>query len=130
DYFSAMGYWQDAADQAEKGALMGLVQSLAPHNTSQPWPISTIGTAYNYQYQRPEAVASLKMNVALLQVEQGQIAPAEHALHEVLAANPDSSSRPLVRYYLYEMTDGKEQLDPIPPSDRVVELFASDDENE
>ena len=128
DYFSAMGYWQDAAEQAEKIALSGLVQAVAPHNGSQPWPISTINAAYNYQYQRPETVAALKMNVALLQVEQGRIEAAEHDLHEVLAANPDSPSRPLVRYYLSEMTDGKEQLDLIPPSDRVVELFASDDE--
>ncbi|MGE5195627.1 MAG: tetratricopeptide repeat protein [Deltaproteobacteria bacterium] len=124
DYSGATLRWQSAADEAEMQAFNGLLLNLAPHPSQLRWPLSTTASFFNYLFQRPESVAALRMNLALVHLEEGQVELAEAFFRDVLATAPDTVNRPLVAFYLRELTDGKEEIDGWPPSDRIIELFA------
>jgi tetratricopeptide (TPR) repeat protein len=123
DYNGAAGHWTDAADQTEKHSLHGLLRNLAPHASNYPWPLSTTGSFFESHYQRPESIASLRMNAAMTRLEEGQLELARELFRSVLATSPDTLNRPLVAFYLRQLSDGKEEIDLWSPSDRVIELF-------
>jgi hypothetical protein len=123
DYNTAAGRWRKAADDAELQSLNGFVLTLAPHNSTFPWPLSTTTSAFNYFYQQPETNASVKVNVALTYLEAGQLQLAERFFRDALSTYPDTVQRPLVAYYLLELTDGKTEIDIVAPSDRITEMF-------
>jgi tetratricopeptide (TPR) repeat protein len=124
DYSGAALRWQSAADDIELQSLNGMLLSLAPHPTADRWPLSTTKAMFEYLYRHPEMIAGVRTNVALVHLEQGHIDLAEQYFHDVLAAAPDTINRPFIAYYLWELSDGKEEIDMTPPSDRVFELFA------
>ena len=70
----------------------------------------------------------MKINAALSLLEAGRIKSAELAFREVLDISPDSSLRALVKFYISELTLGKEEIDVVPPSNRIVELFTPEAE--
>jgi hypothetical protein len=121
EYHGAADQWLKIADDAEKQALNGLLLSLAPH---PPWPLLTTQTVFDSLYQRPEAISGAKMNAALVELEWGSIKRSGRLFHEVLAANPDARDRPLVAFYVGELTDGKEEIDSVAASNRIVVSFA------
>jgi tetratricopeptide (TPR) repeat protein len=121
EYRGAAEQWVNAADSLEKQAFNGVLLSLAPH---APWPLAATGTALDFLYQRPEALAAPRVSAALAYLEWGQIEKALRLFHEVLTSNPDTASRPLVAFYLRELTHGKEEIDPEYPSNRIIESFA------
>ena len=131
DYDGATDRWLTAAAEVERRVLQKLVLTLPPRliDPNAPWPISTTRVATEYFFQSPETVAGMKVNVALAYLESGEIKLAEQYFREVLAGCPDTQSRPLVAYYIYELSDGKEETDMVPPSDRVVESFAPEIED-
>jgi hypothetical protein len=104
------------------------LQNLAPHASNYPWPLSTSGSFFEALYQRPESIASLRMNVALTRLEEGQLEMARELFRSVLTTSPDTLNRPLVAFYLRQLSDGKEETDLWPPSDRVIELFEPESE--
>jgi tetratricopeptide (TPR) repeat protein len=130
DYDGAVERWLTAADEVERRSLQKLVLTLPPRliDPNAPWPISTTRTATEYYFQSPESVAGMKMNVALAYLETGEVKLAEQFFHEVLAGCPDTQNRPLAAYYIYELSGGKEETDMVPPTDRVTELFAPEEE--
>ena len=132
EYDAATERWLTAAAEVERRVLQKLVLTLPPRliDSNAPWPISTTRVAAEYFFQSPETVAGMKLNVALAYLEYGEIKLAEQFFHEVLAGCPDTQNRPLVAYYIYQMTDGQEQIDMVPPSDRVSEVFAEEPEDE
>jgi len=130
DYEGAAQRWLMAAGETERRTLQKLTLMLPPRqvDANAPWPLSATRTATEYFFQSPETVAGMLLNVALTYLEQGEIKLAEQYCREVLATYPDTQNRPLVAYYLYELSGGKEETDMVPPSDRVIELFTPEDE--
>src|SRR5262249_3182634 len=116
DYEGAIGRWAVAADLAEQQALHNLLQNLAPHASNYPWPLATTASIFEGLYQRPESIANLRMNVALARLEQGQLELAREQFRSVLTTNPDTLNRPLVSFYLRQLSDGKEDIDLWSPS--------------
>lgn len=130
DYVSAIERWRSAANIEEGRALNGMLLSMAPHNSNYEWPLSTTVSAFNLFYQQPEASATTKVNVALTYVEEGQNRLAEQYFRDALTANPETVHRPLIAYYIRELTGGKDSIDSFPPSERVFELFAPEPEDD
>jgi tetratricopeptide (TPR) repeat protein len=123
DYEGAASRWTGAADQAENLSLNALLQNLAPHVSNYPWPLNTTRAFFDALYQRPESIASLRMSVALVRLEEGQLELARELFRSVLTTSPDTLNRPLVAFYLRQLSDEKEEIDLWSPSDRVAELF-------
>ncbi len=130
DYDNAIKYWEAASNEIERLALGRLVLTLPPRTTdpNAPWPLSTLNSTVNYYFQSPEQCASMKINAALSLLEEGRIKSAELAFREVLEISPDSSLRALVKFYISELTFGKEEIDIVPPSNRIIELFTPEPE--
>lgn len=124
DYKGASDHWRVAADDAERDSLNELLTSLALHDTRNVWPLGTTKAAFDVLYQRPALIASLRMNAALIYVEEGLNKRAARFFRDVLATNPETIHRSLAVYYLRHLSGGKEDLDLYPPSERVHELFA------
>jgi tetratricopeptide (TPR) repeat protein len=124
DYNGAVSLWRDAAVEIENAALTAALLSLPARTANRlPWPISTTSAAFEYFYQRPEAVGVNKLNVALAYLEQGQLALAERYLRETLERSPETPNRALIVHYLHELT-GRDDVDLYPPSETIPPLFA------
>ena len=126
EYEEAARRWLTSAAEVERRMLQKLVVTLPPRSIGDPnapWPVSTMQVAVENFFQSPETIANMKMNAALTYLEYGEIKLAEQFFREVLIDSPDTQNRPLVRYYILEMTEGQEELDIVPPSDRVSESF-------
>jgi tetratricopeptide (TPR) repeat protein len=130
EYEIATDRWLASAAEVERRALQKLALTLPPRfiDPNAPWPISTTRVATEYFFQSPETVAAMKVNVALAYLEFGETKLAEQFFHDALAGCPDTQNRSLIAYYIYELTDGKEEIDLVPPTDRVSELFAPEEE--
>jgi tetratricopeptide (TPR) repeat protein len=130
DYEGAAERWLTAAAESERRILQKVVLTLPPRQVdpSAPWPLSATLAATEYFFQSPASVAGMRLEVALTYLELGEIKLAEQYFRDVLATCPDSQNRSLVRYYILELSDGKEQIDMVPPSDRITELFTPEDE--
>ncbi len=130
DYEGATQRWITVAADAERRTLQKLILTLPPRvvDASAPWPISTTRTATEYFFQNPESVAGKKLEVALAFLENGEVKLSEQYFRDALATYPDTLNRPLIAYYLLELTDGKEITDTVPPSDRMSESFAPEGE--
>ncbi|MBS0262432.1 MAG: hypothetical protein JSS02_10820, partial [Planctomycetes bacterium] len=126
EYDNAVKYLNAGSNEYDKVGLGRLVLSLPPRTVDPqaPWPFSITNAAATYFMQTPEQSASLKLNAALCMLESGRIKDALQAFHEVLEISPDTTSRPLVRFYIAELTSGKEIVDIVQPSNRIPELFA------
>jgi tetratricopeptide (TPR) repeat protein len=128
DYDGAIARWTSTADQTEMQSLHGLLRNLSPHANNFQWPLSTTSSIFEALYQRPESIASLRMNAALARLEAGQLEMARENFRSVLVTSPDTLNRPLVAFYLRQLSDGKEEIDLWSPSDRVIELFEPEPE--
>ncbi|MBI3866423.1 MAG: hypothetical protein HY290_31470 [Planctomycetia bacterium] len=129
DYDAAKRHWEAAGNELDRIALARLLMSAPPRtgDPASPWPLTTTTSALTYFYQNPEEVASTKLSVALALLEQGRVRAAEQAFRDVLAISPNSNFRPFVRFYLSELTFGKEVIDLVPPANRVVEEFTPEE---
>lgn len=132
DYEGALNHWIADSDEIETRALTQVVVTLPPRSMTMantfPWPIPTTSQATELFFRNPERIASLRLNAALVNLERGELDLAGRMFRDVLAANPDSTFRRLVAFYLSEMSNGKEEIDLVPPSDRVPELFEPETE--
>lgn len=125
NYARATELWSKAADEASKRILTSLVQGLAPHPVGSAWPLSTTQAAADYFFRRPDIIAESRLNTALLYLDQGQLTLAQGALEGVILASPETIHRPLVMYYLKELTGKEEPIPPFPPSQTIPMEFAS-----
>jgi hypothetical protein len=121
EYRVAADQWMRIADDAEKRALNDLLLSLAPHS---PWPLLATQRTFDFLFQRPEATSGARTNSALAYLEWGAVNMANRLFHDTLAANPDARDRPLIAFYIADLTEGKEEIDPVSPSNRIIESFA------
>jgi tetratricopeptide (TPR) repeat protein len=129
DYSGAVERWRAAADEAEKLSMNALALSLAPQAL---WPLTALGSSMSFLFQQPETIANTRVNVALTYLEAGHLALARRFFEEALDTNLETSARPLIAFFVYELTEGKEIIDALPPSNRVFESFTPEpgDEDE
>jgi predicted TPR repeat methyltransferase len=59
-----------------------------------------------------------------VQVERGQLEDAAKNLRLVLELDPENAGRPLIAFYLRQLTG--EEIDELPPSESVPILFADE----
>lgn len=126
DYLRAVQLWTDSADQIDRMSLQRLLAGIAPtpgnpQSPQPPWPIPLTEAAAMYFAQRPQLVSSLRRQVALVELEAGGLEKAQRNFRALLKANPESPARPLAAVYLYQLTG--EEIDPLPPSERIPILF-------
>jgi tetratricopeptide (TPR) repeat protein len=120
------------AETLSKNSSSKLLLTMPPRpagRNAAPWPIMTTQSAMEHLYQDPEQIAGATLNAALIYLEIGQLKSAETYFRHVLAVNPETRARTLVALYLLELT-GKDDIDPLPPSERIPELFAPEAEPE
>jgi hypothetical protein len=127
DYEGALNRWIGESEEIEARGLRNVVVTLPPRPmtlvNAYPWPIPNTSQATEMLFRNPEKIASMRLNVALINLERGEVELANRYFHDVLTVNPNSTFRPLIAYYIHELTDGKEEIDLVPPADRVFELF-------
>jgi tetratricopeptide (TPR) repeat protein len=63
-----------------------------------------------------------RFELALIQIEDGDVAAAAKTLKQLIALDPNTPRRPLIRFYLFCLTD--EMLDMKPPAREAPEEFA------
>jgi tetratricopeptide (TPR) repeat protein len=123
NYKQAIELWETDAEQISESGLYSALTNLPPKAYSAPWPLGALQSGSDMLYTIPESVATRDMEIALVALESGQLALAEETLRRALATDPETASRPLAAYYLYELT-GKTDVDLLPPSEQIPILFA------
>lgn len=123
NYKMAVELWTSDVEQIQHSALNNVLMTLAPKSSTAPWPLGTLQSGSELLYNAPENVATHNMEIALVLLEAGQLKMAEESFRDVLTAEPETPYRPLVAYYLYQLT-GKDDVDLLPPSEMIPILFA------
>ena len=123
DYARAIQFWSSEADQIEQSGLARLVLSALPRGGSvqPPWPVGQTAAAFEYLFQRPSQVGFLRQQVALVEMEGGERQKAIRNFRDLLRTNPETPARPLAVHYMKQLTG--EEIDPLPPSERIPVLF-------
>jgi len=131
DYPRAQTLWSTKADDVTRTALYGLLTSSIPRPVGlEGWPLATTRSSASWFLQRPEVICDARLSIALILLEQGQLASAQRELEQALETNPESPSRNLILHYLGELRGSYDGLDDFPPSQTVPGLFASSEEYE
>ena len=131
DYPRAQTLWSTKADDVTRNALWSLLTSSVPRPAGlDGWPVATARSTASWYLQRPEVICDARLSIALILLEQGQLASAQREFEQALAANPESPSRNLILYYLGQLRGSEEGLDDFPPSQTVPGLFATGEEFE
>jgi tetratricopeptide (TPR) repeat protein len=131
EYGRAVQLWTEELNELKHRQMQSLMQPLPLVSSPQGWPVRQIQLAWNALFELPEQAAALQFEVALCHLETGNVKAAESALREIVEANPETMLRPLVRFYLYLVTD--ELIDREPPSERIPVgpwMFGSDESTE
>ena len=130
DYPRAQTLWSQKNEQASKGALTGLLYGLVPRPKGLAgWPLAATNSAATYSFTRPETICETRINLALIYLEEGNLASAQREFEQALAAHPETGNRNLILYYLSELRgeEGDEE-DPFSPSQTIPGEFASEEE--
>ncbi len=123
NYKLAIDLLAEDAEQISQTGFGNALMSLIPKTNSQSWPIGAVLIASDFLYKVPESVAARDIETALVELEAGQLTAAEESFRRALATEPETVHRPLAAYYLYQLT-GKDDVDLLPPSERIPILFA------
>ena len=129
DYSRAIRLWRDQVRETETVAAEAAVLTLPFLTLNQFWmgadqyPLVHAGAVAQSQDRvRPEATM-LRFQIAMAQLESGDVQGASQSLHSALERDPASSLRPLLRFYLFCTSD--ERIDEQPPVTVPVEEFDS-----
>ena len=130
DYPRAQTLWSQKIEQASKGAITGLLYGLVPRPKGLAgWPLAATNSAATYSFTRPETICETRINLALIFLEEGNLASAQREFEQALAAHPETGNRSLILYYLSELRSGAgDEEEPFPPSQTVPGDFASDED--
>lgn len=106
NYRACFDLWLQEIRAQEEARVAGLLQTLPliqpPSNSF--WPTQHAVSVMNYLYGLSSQQAPLKLNLAKCKIETGQPEDAVVLLREIIEEQPDSPYRPLVRFYLYQIT--------------------------
>ncbi|MFN0054444.1 MAG: hypothetical protein ACKV0T_19890 [Planctomycetales bacterium] len=128
-FIRAADLWKTDAEETSMNGVKMILATLPPRSSRSVWPLGATQSTYNAMYMLPEVVSGRQMDLALLYLEEGQLAQAEESFRAALHSFPETANRPLIAYYLYELT-GTEEIDILPPSETIPALFAPDEGEE
>jgi len=130
NYARAISIWNKEADELETRIKVSLLQSLPLAAIPRTWPLGQTSAAISALHQFPSQAADDLFNVALSELETGNNSRAVEVFHRVLEFKPDSPMRPLIHFYLLQLTD--EEIDPVAPSDQIpttADMFTEDSDD-
>ncbi len=127
DYARALDLLNKETKDMEKRrltAVLGSLPLLTPplsdegRSVDLAWPQIQVRRAVASLFQLPDQAAQGFFEIALCHLEAGQPKQAADALRKVLKSDPETKLRPLVAFYLF--LAAKEQVDELPPSERIA----------
>ncbi|QDT44635.1 hypothetical protein Pan241w_47480 [Gimesia alba] len=106
NYRGSFDLWRQELRSYEEARIAGVLQSLPliqpPSNSF--WPAQHTASVANYLYGLSQQQTPLKMNLARCEIEAGQPDQAIAVLREIMDEQPETPYRPLIRFYLYQLT--------------------------
>ncbi|MGQ0634202.1 MAG: tetratricopeptide repeat protein [Planctomycetaceae bacterium] len=123
EYLRVAEVLQEGVERVDAAALRSAAASLSPLGAGLTFPWGAVQTASIYLYARPQTIARFKLQAALAQLERGALTQAQQLFEEALEADPETRARPLIAYYLRQLT-GTDQVDPLFPSQTIPGLIA------
>ncbi len=120
DYQQAIQLWTDQRSNTNDRRMNSLFSSFPLVCATQPlpiWPLVHLQQSASALLSLPNENAQLLLNVALSHLETGRNKAATEIFQKILEIAPDSSVRPLVAFYLLQLTG--EEIEPLPPSDWI-----------
>lgn len=136
DYRGAVQLWSAEIKTSQDARLTGLLATLpfvrsplVPIGQMRDfWPIPQTLAMTDVLYRLPSHTSVLMWHIAIAHLEAGRVGAATVVFKKLLDTDPETPLRPLIRFYLYQMTD--EWIDVVPPSDQIPvtpDLFAPDE---
>ena len=135
EYDKAIELWTSQTALRQRSAVTGVLVSMpmlqSPyHMLGHPnvWPSHHSMLLDNAQLVEANESSSLLWYTAMCQIEAGNPQVAGKTLAGLLELNPETPLRPLIRFYLFAITD--ELVDPEPPSQWIPidsEMFVPDE---
>lgn len=106
NYRGSFDLWKQELRSHEEARIAGVLQSLPliqpPSNSF--WPAQHTASVANYLYGLSQQQTPLKLNLARCEIEAGQPDQAVAVLQEIVDEQPETPYRPLIRFYLYQLT--------------------------
>tara|TARA_R110002095_G_scaffold147182_4_gene127273 strand:- start:10162 stop:13299 length:3138 start_codon:yes stop_codon:yes gene_type:complete len=106
NYRGSFDLWRQELRSHEEARIAGVLQSLPliqpPSNSF--WPAQHTASVASYLYGLSQQQTPLKLNLARCEIEAGQPKQAAAVLHEIVDEQPETPYRPLIRFYLYQLT--------------------------
>ncbi len=136
EYDQAMTLWKQQIEFGQQSVANNLVLSLpliqSPLHVAgyaNVWPVQHAVSVGDALYRGREEQTQLLWNTAMMQLESGKSRLAAKTLNGLLEINPNTTLRPLLRFYLFVLTQAV--IDPEPPSDWIPiesDMFAPESE--
>ncbi|HBL45924.1 MAG TPA: hypothetical protein DDZ90_21305 [Planctomycetaceae bacterium] len=106
NYRGSFDLWRQEIQAHEEARIAGVLQSmpLVQPVSNSFWPTQHAVSIVNYLYGLSQQQIPLLLNLARCEIEAGQPELATGHLREILEAEPATPYRPLVRFYLYQLT--------------------------
>ncbi len=117
EYSRANSIWTRDALDAERSQMTAAMQTLPFIGRQSSWPMNQTRSAASVLDRLPRRSAQQWFNVALNALESGETSKAGEHLKHMIEIFPETELRPLVQFYLYQVTD--ELIDLTAPSDWI-----------
>ncbi|MCH9724546.1 MAG: hypothetical protein K0U86_06540 [Planctomycetes bacterium] len=106
NYRGSFDLWKEEIRSQEEARIAGVLQTLPfiqPPESSF-WPTQHTVSVINYLYALSQQQTPLKLNLARCEIEVGQPEQATVLFREIIEEEPDTPYRPMIRFYLYQLT--------------------------
>lgn len=117
EYSRANSIWTRDALDAERSQMTAAMQTLPFVGRQSAWPMTQTSSATSILDRLPRRSAQQWFNVALNALESGETSKAGEHLRHMIEVFPETELRPLVQFYLYQVSD--ELIDSTAPSDWI-----------
>lgn len=106
NYRGCFDLWRQEIREHEEARIAGVLQTLplVQPPTNSFWPTQHAVSVINYQYGLAQQQTPLKLNMARCEIEAGQPEQARALFEEIIDDAPDTPYRPMIRFYLYQLT--------------------------
>lgn len=138
EYDRAADLWKQEMESAQQQTMISLL-STSPlcqspfHLSGQPsvWPVQHFANVADAEFRWQEEASTMVWYTAMANLESGRTRLAAKMLEGLLEANPETVLRPVIRFYLFLLSE--KLVDVEPPSEWIPitsDLFVPDDEQE
>jgi len=106
NYRGSFDLWRQELRSHEEARIAGVLQTLPMIQppTNSFWPTQHAVSVVNYLYGLSQQQTPLKLNLARCEIEAGQPEQAIALLQEIIEEQPETPYRPMIRFYLYQLT--------------------------